>query len=100
MEVFGNGQQCHSDISAAESYRATSVSQYAAGAEKQLNYYDNYEAMKLHLSYVYFKNQRAVMINVETLTDQKAKNRLIQMHTSLITRQVNQYLKKMEDLHK
>ena len=40
------------------------------------------------------------MINIESLTDEKAKNRLIQMHTNLVTKLVTQNQKKMEDLHK
>lgn len=63
------------------------------------NYYDKFEAFKIVASTAKFKNQTCVLLTFVSINEYKAKNRLLGMHTRMISKFVVNNTSRMEKLH-
>ena len=68
--------------------------------EKDEIYYQQYEALRLQLTLVFYKAQKGAMINIDFLNNDKSKMRLLCHHTNLMEHIIVKNQKRMEDLHK
>jgi len=64
------------------------------------NYYQKYEAFKVTASLVPYKQSRQVLFIFESITDQMAQFRLLDIHTNLISKFLVKNQNRMESLHR
>jgi hypothetical protein len=64
------------------------------------NYYNKYEAVKVSIMPINFKGAKSIMLCFNTVTQQKAKDRLLSAHSRLIVKQIIINQKRMESLHR
>ena len=64
------------------------------------NYYTRYEAFVIQAVGVQYKGSKAVLISFNSITDLKAKNRLLSLHLKMVDHFMMNNQRRMENLHK
>lgn len=58
-----------------------------------------YEMTMVNGETIMYKSQKAAILTFNVITEQKAKNQLLLVHSKLLSKFMNQFSKKLEQLH-